>query len=209
MKHVSTDLLEAIWQLWFTRSITAEERPVVETCFALALDHGAEPPSAQATRIIASCGKPLADAVAAGILTFGPRHGNAAGAASEWIREYVKAADRPAFLESLLTSGKIPGIGHMVYEVDPRTIQIGEALKASIKQPVHFTAALEAAEWMSKRKGRPLPLNIDGAIGAVMADFDLPAVFADAIFLCARTFGLTHHAIEEMAQAKVYRRGGK
>src|SRR5438874_8122524 len=40
------------------------------------LDHGVTPPSTLAARNVATSGAPLKDCVAAGILAFGPHHGN-------------------------------------------------------------------------------------------------------------------------------------
>jgi len=53
---------------------------------------------------------------------------------------------------------------------------------------------------------KPLPINVDGAIGAILADLGMnPAVF-NGIFMIARTPGLVAHAIEEQTREKPMRR---
>lgn len=203
------DVISALWFLWTGENLSESERRLVELCFVACLDHGTEPPSAHVTRTVASCGKPLADAVAAGILTLGPRHGNAAGVAAQWIRDAVEAGRSASDVvcESLAASRRLPGLGHPVYESDPRTQMIFTQAKETFAQTPHVEFVLEAARSLSAEKGKTMPVNIDGAIGAVMCELGAPADLADAIFLCARTIGLVAQAREEAGQSSSYRRG--
>ena len=51
-----------------------------------------------------------------------------------------------------------------------------------------------------------LPINVDGAIGAIIADLGMnPATF-NGIFMIARTPGLIAHVIEEQTREKPMRR---
>ena len=53
---------------------------------------------------------------------------------------------------------------------------------------------------------RSLPINVDGAIGAILADLGInPAAF-NGIFMIARTPGLIAHVIEEQRREKPMRR---
>jgi citrate synthase len=45
-------------------------------------------------------------------------------------------------------------------------------------------------------------LNVDGAIGAILADLGMKQAGFNGIFIIARTPGLIAHAIEEQARAK-------
>jgi citrate synthase/citryl-CoA lyase len=203
------DFVSAIWFAWTGAAPTDGVRKLLNACFVAGLDHGAEPPSAHVARVVASCGKPLADAVAAGILAFGPRHGNAAGAASTWLRETLASGRSVAEVvkSALDAKQRLLGFGHPEYEVDPRTTKLHELAKATLPSTKHFDFALDVARELSAQKGKPLPLNVDGALGAVVADLDAPAELADAIFIAARTVGLIFHAREEAAQSSSYRRG--
>ena len=58
----------------------------------------------------------------------------------------------------------------------------------------------------SRRTGKPLPINVDGAIGAILADLGLdPRVF-NGIFMIARTPGLVAHVTEEQTRERPMRR---
>ena len=53
---------------------------------------------------------------------------------------------------------------------------------------------------------KSLPINVDGAIGAILADLGMhPAAF-NGIFMIARTPGLIAHVIEEQTREKPMRR---
>jgi citrate synthase len=149
--------------------------------------------------------------VAAGLLALGPRHGNAATAAAGWIQEAIKAGRAPqeAVEEALASKKRLSGIGHPEYKIDPRTTTIAELTKQHLKTHAHLDLALEVARLMTERKGSPLPLNVDGAIGALMLDLGFPTPMADALFLVARSIGLVAHAWEEMEATSggTYKRG--
>jgi len=203
------DFLSAIWFTLSGSAPTDAERKILNACFVASIDHGVQPPSAHVTRTVASCGKPLADAVAAGLLTLGPRHGNAAGAASVWIREAVKSglSSEDVVKRVMDEKRRLPGLGHPEYDVDPRAMKLIEIAKANLTTMPHCDFALDVSRVFSSKKGKPLPLNIDGALGAIVADLGAPAELADAIFIISRTVGLIVHAREEAENSVSYRRG--
>jgi citrate synthase len=205
----SSDFISAAWLAWTGRTPSPGEKKMLEACFIAGIDHGAEPPSAQAARIIASCGKPLADAVAAGVLAFGPRHGNAAGAASKWVRDAAACGATPADIvkKAVELKARIPGIGHPAYETDPRTVVLFGLAKEQLPETRHIDFISEVAAALSDEKKKPMPVNVDGAIGAIIADMGADSELADAVFLCARTIGLVAHTREESAGSPSYRRG--
>ncbi|MFA5935762.1 MAG: citryl-CoA lyase [Patescibacteria group bacterium] len=205
----TSDVVSVAWLAWTGREPSQAEHEVLRAMFVACVDHGTEPPSASVTRTVASCGKPLADSVAAGLLTLGPRHGNACGLASLWMREAVegKQAAESVVDAALAEKRRLPGLGHPEYDVDPRTMALKEIAKKQLPATPHLDFAFEVARIFSDKKGKPLPLNIDGALGALIADMNAPAEVADAIFLVARSIGLSAHALEEAEQSSSYRRG--
>ncbi len=44
-----------------------------------------------------------------------------------------------------------------------------------------------------------LPINVDGVIGAIIADLGLPEALAKAVFILGRIAGLTAHYFEEVS----------
>ncbi|MEN9558558.1 MAG: hypothetical protein RL141_927 [Candidatus Parcubacteria bacterium] len=203
------DVVSTLWLAWTGARPSNSVRQVLHACLVACMDHGTEPPSAQVTRITASCGKPLADAVAAGVLTLGPRHGNAAGDASRWIREAVAAGRPPVDVatEAVTSKSRLSGIGHPVYEQDPRTAALHEVARAAGISNTHQAFGIAVAQEISSLKGKTMPLNVDGMLGAIMADIDAPPACADALFLAARVMGLAAHAMEESTQSTSYHRG--
>jgi citrate synthase len=205
----SQDFVSVLWLAWTGKLPSDVERQLIQACLVASVDHGAEPPSANVTRIVASCGKPLADAVAAGLLTLGPRHGNAASAAGEWLQSGIGSrASAVDLVERTLANGtKLSGIGHPVYAVDPRTTALFRLAKQVLLATPHCDLITEVAGELSKKMGKTMPVNVDGAIGAIMCDLSAPVELADALFLVGRTIGLIAHAREEAEQSTKYRRG--
>ncbi len=52
----------------------------------------------------------------------------------------------------------------------------------------------------ARPNGRPVPLNIDGAIAAVCADMGFEPELGNALFMIARVPGLVAHANEERSR---------
>ena len=186
----------AVFFAWFGRVAKGSELAIFEACLVASLDHGAEPPSAQATRLASQSGKPLAQAVAAGIGKLDTKHGNAGGACAKWLREHF-GQDAAELVANELKEGKrLLGFGHRVYERDPRTVALQRVAKEQPLNIEHFTFGIEVAEALSAAKGKTMPLNVDGAIGALCADLGWPDEIADALFILGRTGGLVAHARE-------------
>ncbi len=52
---------------------------------------------------------------------------------------------------------------------------------------------------------KPLPINVDGAIAAVLHDLGYPSEAAKLIFIVGRTAGLAAHVMEEYARERPMR----
>ena len=53
---------------------------------------------------------------------------------------------------------------------------------------------------------KSLPINVDGAIGAILADLGMDPAAFNGIFMIARTPGLIAHVIEEQTRERPMRR---
>jgi citrate synthase len=53
--------------------------------------------------------------------------------------------------------------------------------------------------------GKPLPVNIDGAIAAVCGDLGIPPAIANALFIISRVPGIAAHAEEERTRHRPMR----
>jgi citrate synthase len=100
---------------------------------------------------------------------------------------------------------RMPGFGHRLHTKDPRTGRLFElAREAGVDGP-HMKAARAVEKSFAEAK-KQLPINVDGAIGAILADLGMnPAAF-NGIFMIARTPGLVAHVLEEQTREKPMRR---
>jgi citrate synthase len=193
---IGGSFIAATFLAWFGRDAKESELALFEACLVASLDHGAEPPSAQATRLAASTGKTLSQSVAAGIEVLDTKHGNAGGACATWLSEHFGQNAEELVASALKDGERLLGFGHRLYERDPRTIALHRIAKDQAMDLPHFTFALEVADALSAAKGKIMPLNVDGAIGALCADLEWPDETADALFILGRTGGLVAHARE-------------
>lgn len=194
---------------------------LMDAILVSSIDHGATPPSCLAARTVASTGASLSQSVAAGILSINRHHGGAIEDAARAMGALLRAAaERTASPDALdlaaldeiarikSTGERISGFGHRVHTRDPRTprlFQLASDAGLSGGPGTHIGAA-RALERAFATLGKPLPINVDGAIGAILADLGLdPRVF-NGIFMIARTPGLVAHVIEEQTREKPMRR---
>ena len=173
------------------------------------IDHGVTPPSTLAARNVATSGAPLKDCVAAGILAFGPQHGGDIESCMRFLDGGLALvrARRPlkdavaAIIDECLKSGNIPpGFGHRFHTRDPRAARLFQmALELELEgEHVRLIRAAERAiEAREEAFGRPLPVNVDGAIAAICADLGFAYELGNAVFLISRLPGLIAHAHEE------------
>ena len=179
------------------------------------IDHGATPPSALSARTVASTGASLSAAVAAGIMSINRHHG---GAIEDCARQLKKIADRATsesismdeaatrtLAEMKEAGDRMPGFGHRYHTKDPRTARLFELAREAGVDGAHMKAARAVEKSFADAK-KALPINVDGAIGAILADLGMnPAAF-NGIFMIARTPGLVAHVIEEQTREKPMRR---
>jgi citrate synthase len=173
------------------------------------IDHGVTPPSTLTARTVATSGAPLKDCVAAGILALGPHHGGDiescmrfldGGLALMRAGRSIQDAAETIVEECVRTSQVPPGFGHRFHTRDPRASRLFQmALELELEgEHVRLLRAAERAiEGRQEQFGRPLPVNVDGAIAAICADLGFAYELGNAIFLISRLPGLISHAHEE------------
>jgi citrate synthase len=99
----------------------------------------------------------------------------------------------------------VPGFGHRFHKpVDPRSPRllalVDEAAAAGVVGGA-FAAigrAVEAA--LAAEKGKPVPMNIDGATAVIYAELGFPAPLARGLFCLSRSVGILAHAWEQTQQ---------
>jgi succinyl-CoA synthetase alpha subunit len=188
---------------------------LMDAILVSSIDHGATPPSALAARTVASTGATLSASVAAGIMSINRHHG---GAIENCARQLKAIADRSvrdsismdeAATRTLATmrekGERMPGFGHRLHTKDPRTARLFELAREAGVDGAHMQAARAVEKAFADAK-KSLPINVDGAIGAILADLRMnPAAF-NGVFMIARTPGLIAHVLEEQTREKPMRR---
>jgi citrate synthase len=100
---------------------------------------------------------------------------------------------------------RMPGFGHRVDTKDPRTARLFELAREAGIDGAHMQAACAVEKAFADAK-KSLPINVDGAIGAILADLGMNLAAFNGIFMIARTPGLIAHVIEEQTREKPMRR---
>jgi citrate synthase len=207
--------VDTIFLLHQGRLPSKEERRLLDAILISVADHGAGAPSCAAARLVASGNRQsLSAAIAAGILAIGDEHGGAGSACMEMIHAGVErmkagslsmeaAADQT--IDDARAGGKrLPGMGHRVHSHDPRTdVLFGMARESGLaKDGLAFMEVLAARV---REKIKPLPINVDGALAAVLYDLGFPPAAGKLFFIIGRVAGLSAEVAEEYAREKAMR----
>jgi citrate synthase len=207
---------EVIFLLHHDRLPTPAERRLVDAILIGVADHGAGAPSCAAARLAASGNRQSpAAAIAAGVLTIGDEHGGAGSGCMELIAAGLERARRDGGSleqvaaqlvdEAKAARARLPGFGHRVHAtIDPRVaVLFGLAHDSSLAgDGIRFARALEAAV---AKQIKPIPLNIDGALAAILVDLGFPSMVGKLIFIVGRVAGLSAEVLEEYTREKPMR----
>ena len=191
------------------------ERRLIDAMLIAVADHGPGAPSAVAMRTVATGNRVAPEAaIAAGILAIGDAHGGAGLACLRMITDALArasaeklslddAADRIA-AEARTSKTRLPGFGHRTHSRDPRTVTLLQLARdtALDGDGVAFATALERA---IAARIKPLPMNVDGAIAAVLYDLGFPPLFGKLMFVIGRTAGLSAQLVEEYTRERAMR----
>jgi citrate synthase len=193
-----------------------EAAKLLEAALVAAVDHGPQAPSIAAARMAITCGVGINNAMASAINMLGDVHG---GAGEQCVALYnaiaARIGDGPAHerrlaeavaaeIAALAQRGirHVPGFGHRFHPRDPRAPRLLELVdRAAAAGAVSGRFALigRAVEArLAADKGRPIPMNIDGATGVVFAELGFPPPLCRGLFVLSRSVGALAHAFEEL-----------
>ena len=187
---------------------------LMEAMLVASIDHGVTPPSTLAVRNAASTGASLNACIASGALAVNRHHGGAVedcmhllarGAARVAAGESAGASAKALIAEEKSAGRRLPGFGHRVHTDDPRSRRLLSLAKSANASGPHVAAA-EAIVQELTAGGKALPLNVDGAIAAVLADLGFHPDLANGFFILARTAGWMAQVLEERQREKPMRR---
>lgn len=196
------------WLLVLGEPPNEAQRRMTDACLVAIAEHGLVP-SVQAARMTLAAGPDAwQGAMAAGLLGMGSVVAGSSEAAGRYLVELVQDAEaRGQGIEATVLASleehkqarrKVAGLGHPQHSGgDPRAdklLSIADELGLSGRYVEtlrtlgrHATGIIE----------RPLPINVSGAIPAVMLDAGWPVDALKAVPLLARAAGLSAHLFEE------------
>jgi len=188
---------------------------MLDTMLVSSIDHGVTAPSCITARTIASTGSPLNAALAGGILAISKHHG---GAIEDAMRLFLGAIARKReaglterelaeiiIQESKAAKKRLPGFGHRIHTSDPRTLRLFQIASDLGIAGEYVAMANALADEIENSSGKRLPINVDGAIAALLCEMDFPPELANAFFILARVPRLVSHNHEEKTRMRPMR----
>ena len=191
--------VETVFLILTKRLPEANEKRVFDAILTSVIDHGPGVASVMNARVSASAKNPIHASLAAGLLGFGDRHGMAVEGAMNFFQEHLREEDVPGLVARLKEQKfRIPGYGHTVFtDHDPRARLLYQIATDEGVYGEHSVFSLGVHKALNDISSRQLPLNVDGAIAAILSDMGFDPRLGNALFLIGRVPGLIAHIIEE------------
>lgn len=187
---------------------------LLDAALMAAVDHGPQAPSIAIARMATTCGVGLNNAMASAVNVLGDVHGGAGEQAVELYEavdvliqrgDSLESAVKTALDESIALHGKfVSGFGHRFHPVDPRAPRllelVDEASSAGDVSGRYARIARAVEAELAARKGKRIPMNIDGATAVIYAELGFAAPLARGLFCLSRSVGILAHAWEQSQQ---------
>lgn len=204
---------EMVWLMLRGEIPTQQQALLLEAAMVAAVDHGPQAPSIAISRMAVTCGLPINGAMASAINALDDIHGGAGQQCMALLQEIAADAGgasdeskvQSAVDRYIETHGKIiPGFGHRWHGVDPRAVRlldlVKEAQAAGTVEGRYAHLAVLVESLLRRRKGAPIPMNIDGATAVIYCELGFPAPLGRGLFILSRSVGILAHAWEQTQQ---------
>ncbi|WP_299371766.1 citryl-CoA lyase [uncultured Tateyamaria sp.] len=200
--------VQMIWLMMRGTLPEAAEARLLEAALVAAVDHGPQAPSIAAARMAVTCGVGLNGALASAVNMLDDVHG---GAGEQAVELYQRIADTNAPLRDVLDDWRaehgrfIPGFGHRFHTpTDPRAPRllglVDDAAQGGMVTGRFAQIARGIETTLAEEKGKPVPMNIDGATAVIFAELAFAAPLARGLFCLSRSVGILAHAWEQTQQ---------
>lgn len=210
-----TSFADTLFLLHRSRLPSPGERRLIDAILIASSDHGPGAPSAMAARVAASGNRRAPEAaIAAGILAIGDYHGGAGEQCMALLAEGIgwveqegytiaRAAER-IVARAIEQRERLPGLGHRTHAQDPRATVLF-TLAAEYGVAGKGVELMQAIQREASQRIRPLPINVDGALAAVLFDLGFEPIAARFFFIAGRVAGLTAQVYEELHRERPMR----
>jgi len=212
---VSATFADVVFLLHKGRFPSEGERRIIDAILIAVADHGPGSPSAAAARMVATGNRAAPEAaIAAGVLAIGDAHGGAGLACLQLITDAMneartKATSIASIARRIVADAhaehrRLPGMGHRTHSRDPRTGVLFDLAKTAgtAGDGIAFMIELERAV---SEAIKPLPINVDGAIAAILYDLGFPPPLGKLFFIIGRVAGLSAQVVEEHTRERAMR----
>ncbi|QKC88694.1 citryl-CoA lyase [Mesorhizobium sp. NZP2234] len=205
-----------IWLILRGELPSEDQAALLGIALGAAVDHGPQAPSIAIARMAATCGVGINSAMASAINVLGDVHGGAGEQALSFYGDIAVSIDGGTVLDEAVSvrldrffaeeKGYVPGLGHRFHPIDPRAPRLLELTRAFAARGVvngrfaDIAGAVEAE--VARRKGRKIPLNIDGATAVIYGELGFPPPLTRGLFVLSRSVGILAHAWEQSQQGE-------
>lgn len=206
------DFTEAIHLVILGEPPTPPRKRVLDTALVALIDHGVTSSTLAARMTYRAAPEAFQGAVAAGVLNSGGRVlGSMEGCGrllATWADEAVangpQAAAEALVAKERAQGRRVPGLGHALHEEgDERAERLFEVARAEGVAGVHVELLQAVEAEVARASGRQLPVNVTGAIAAVLLDVGFPWQILRGFGILSRVPGLVAHLGEEAETATV------
>ncbi len=188
------------------RAPTKAQVAIVDAVLVTIMEHGMTPSAISARQTLFGAPEALQGAVAAGILGVGTRFAGTSGQCAELLAEIVaapgdeKADVARAIAERFRKERKfVPGYGHPVHKNgDPRVARLAQIATENGVEGSYIEAMYLLGEAINAGLGKTVVINASAAMGAVLAEVDIPPSIMRGLIIVSRAAGIVGHLLEEM-----------
>lgn len=201
---------EMVWRMVREDVPSLAQTRLLEAALVAAVDHGPQAPSVAAARMAVTCGLSLNGAMASAVNMLDDVHGGAGEQAVALYRAIIEAGGPEAAARvvddwTASHGAFVPGFGHRFHKPeDPRAPRllalVDEAVADGVVDGAHAAVARAVQTLLNTRKGRPVPMNIDGATAVIYGELGFAPPLARGLFCLSRSVGFLAHGWEQMAQ---------
>jgi len=208
---------QMIWLMLRGDLPSPQQAALLEAALVSAVDHGPQAPSISIARMAVTCGAELNNAMASAINVLADIHGGAGQQCMELYFDIDRRIRAGASLEAAVDAGLdafiaehgkvIPGFGHRFHPIDPRAVKmlpmVEAAEKAGVVEGQFARIGRRVEAVLEARKGKRIPMNIDGVTAVIYAELGFAAELGRGLFILSRSVGILAHAWEQ------HRQGGR
>ncbi|MBM0106936.1 citryl-CoA lyase [Steroidobacter sp. S1-65] len=185
------------------------QRRVLDAVLVAIAEHGLVPSVQVGRMTLAAAPEALQGAVAAGLLGCGSVILGAAEEAGRLLHEVIARAAATSMRDAASeiirdyqeSRRAIPGYGHPLHkDYDPRARRLLEVARQAGTSGRHIEAASIIDDLLPEITGKPLAMNVSGAIACTLLDAGYPLLALKGAPLLARTASLIAHLLEERSR---------